>query len=216
VGPARRLRSRDWSAARGVDRALTPRPRPRRPCRHRAADVLGRRAGRVREDISFTEARTAPSARSRRPRRDSAEARHTTAVPGAPGRLRELAQLAITRVEACDPRRRDRAGAEDLRPPPHLRDVLACCWCIAVHAFAPDGDERGDDRPHLRAPGPGCGGVRAWAIGRLELEARGVWARIGHRRLSPPTWTETEKPRLSGAFQWSRRPDSNRGPLHYE
>jgi hypothetical protein len=56
VGAVGCLRCRNGPSPRGVVGALAPRRRPCWPCRHRTANVLGRRTPRVREDSPVTEA----------------------------------------------------------------------------------------------------------------------------------------------------------------
>jgi hypothetical protein len=60
--------------------------------------------------------------------------------------ITQPAQLALARVEAGNPGGRDRAGAADLRPAPHLRHFQPGGRGVAVHALAADGDEREHDR----------------------------------------------------------------------
>jgi integrase len=75
-------------------------------------------------------------------------------VPGRAGRLRRPAQLPQPRVEAGTTRRRDRAPAQGLRSPPHLRHLCAPCRHLYLRPLPLHGRQPDHDRPPLRPPRP--------------------------------------------------------------
>jgi integrase len=90
---------------------------------------------------------------ARRARPLAAPARHPAPVPGPPRRAPQPRQLADPRV-GPGARRRRAAPARPLPAPPHLCHRGARGRSLDLRAGQDHGDQRRDDRPHLRTPGP--------------------------------------------------------------
>ena len=73
-------------------------------------------------------------------------------LPGRAGRLPRPPQLPQPRVEAGPTCRRDRASAQGLRSPAHLRDLRAPCRHLHLRPLPLHGRQPDDDRPPLRPP----------------------------------------------------------------
>jgi predicted DNA-binding transcriptional regulator AlpA len=136
---------------------------------HGPSSVREGSAEAVSEDGAVAAARS--STRARGDRAGVLDAAGWRPVPVAGRRSDRYQQLSPSRLDAGSGGRRAQASP-DLRPAPHVCDVVACGGRGHLQAVAPDGDEPADDRSHLRHL---AAGADVWERELLDgFDERGV------------------------------------------